>query len=105
MSEVDKNINEQNSKIKTNYTQDFKDQIICVYKSGIYNTIKDCANAYNISPKTLSNWWNAYNKNIVPNSISEQQLELAKLKKELTRAKMENEILKKAAIYFANQAQ
>lgn len=28
MSEVAKNINEENSKIKSNYTQDFKDQII-----------------------------------------------------------------------------
>lgn len=55
MSKIDTNIDEINSRPKTNYTQDFKDQIIAVYKSGIYNTIKECSSAYNISPKTLSN--------------------------------------------------
>jgi transposase len=104
MSEINNEINVTNSQSKTNYSQDFKDQIIGVYKSGVYETIKDCAAAYGISSKTLSGWLIKYNKKISPVAISEQQAELAKLKKELSRAKMENEILKKAAIYFANQA-
>jgi transposase-like protein len=61
--------------------------------------------AYNISCKTLHTWLYNYNKTITPTALTQQQEELSKLKKELSRAKMENEILKKAAIYFANQAQ
>jgi transposase len=86
------------------YSKDFKDQVIAVYKSGVYETIKDCAAAYNISNKTLSGWLCAYNRKAAPSAISDQQAEFDGLKKELARAKMENEILKKAAIYFANQA-
>jgi hypothetical protein len=37
-------------------------------------------------------------------AIAEQQAEMSQFKKELARTKMENEILKKYAIYFANQA-
>jgi transposase len=92
------------SKIHRSYTKEFKDQVVGVYKSGVYETVKDCAVAYGISPKTLSGWLNNYYKKSTPSALSDQQAELEKLKKELARAKMENEILKKAAIYFANQA-
>ena len=86
------------------YPKDFKDQIIGIYKSGVYETIKDCAAAYNISNKTLSGWLCTYNKKTSPSAISDQEIENARLKKELANAKMENEILKKATIYFASQA-
>lgn len=87
------------------YSQDFINQVVGVYKSGVYESIKDCANAYNVSVKSLYRWLKAVDVKSSPKAISEQQAELARLKKELARAKMENEILKKAAIYFANQAQ
>ena len=87
------------------YPQDFINQVVGVYKSGVYESIKDCANAYNISVKSLYRWLKTSEVKCSPKAISEQHAELTKLKKELARAKMENEILKKAAIYFANQAQ
>jgi len=87
------------------YPQDFINQVVGVYKSGVYESIKDCANAYNISVKSLYRWLKTSEVKCSPKAISEQQAELTRLKKELARAKMENEILKKAAIYFANQAQ
>lgn len=87
------------------YPQDFINQVVGVYKSGVYESIKDCANAYNISVKSLYRWLKTSEGRCSPKAISEQQAELTRLKKELARAKMENEILKKAAIYFANQGQ
>ena len=65
---------------------------------------QNSAEAYEVNENTLHGWLAKYNKRSEPAVISEQLAELAQLKKELARAKMENEILKKAAIYFANQA-
>ena len=87
------------------YPQEFKDQVVGVYKSGVYDSVDACAAAYDISGKTLYNWLYKYNQSTSPKAVSEQQAELSRIKKELAKAKMENEILKKAAIYFANQAQ
>ncbi len=100
--------NVNNSKANTNkvkFTQEFKNQVIGVYKSGVYESVPACAAAYEISSKTLYGWLAKHTQNSTPSAVSEQQAEIAALKKELSRAKMENEILKKAAIYFANQAQ
>lgn len=94
-----------NTNGKKSYPSEFKDQIVAVYKSGIYPSVAKCAEAYRVNENTLYGWFAKYNKRTEPAVISGQQTELAQLKKELARAKMENEILKKAAIYFANQAQ
>lgn len=97
--------NTVNKRDYKSYPQDFKNQVVGVYKSGVYESIEDCAKAYGISNKTLYRWLKSLETKSTPKAISEQHVEMAKLKKELARAKMENEILKKAAIYFANQAQ
>ena len=90
---------------KKEFTLEFKNQVMGVFKSGVYDSVPACAAAYGISSKTLYGWLRKHNNNSTPTAISQQQAEIASLKKELARAKMENEILKKAAIYFANQAQ
>lgn len=41
----------------------------------------------------------------MPEAILAAQTQITELKKKLAKAEMENNILKKAAIYFANQAQ
>jgi transposase len=87
------------------YPPDFINQVVGVYKSGVYESVTDCAKAYGISNKSLYRWLKDVDRKSTPKAISEQQAEMSRLKKELARAKMENEILKKAAIYFANQAQ
>ncbi len=92
------------SKSKKAYPIDYKNQVIAVYKSGLYDSIDSCAIAYGISNKTLYRWLELHDKKTTPAAVSEQQSEMAILKRELARAKMELEILKKAAIYFANQA-
>ena len=87
------------------YSPDFINQVVGVYKSGVYESVTDCAKAYGVSNKSLYRWLKDMDAKSTPKAISEQQAEMSRLKKELARAKMENEILKRAAIYFANQAQ
>lgn len=87
------------------YSQDFINQVVGVYKSGVYESVIDCAKAYGISNKSLYRWLKDMDSKSTPEAISEHQAEMTRLKKELAKAKMELEILKKAAIYFANQAQ
>lgn len=89
---------------KKSFPPEFRNQVIGVCKSGVYASIPACAEAYGLSSKTLYRWLGEHHKSIAPSALSEQQAENANLKKELARARMENEILKKAAIYFANQA-
>lgn len=87
---------------KPSYTDEFKAKVLEVYQSGSYANASDCAKAYKINVNTFYQWINR-SGNKSPNS--ETSAELAKLRKELNQLKMENQILKKATIYFANQAQ
>jgi len=74
------------------YDKDFIHQVLGVYKSGVYASVVECAKAYCISEKTLHGWLCKYDKARTPDAVSEQQAEIARLKKELSRVKMENEI-------------
>jgi len=64
----------------------------------------------NLAPSTIGNWVKAYQegklgeigKNYRP--LTEVEIELARVKKENSTLKMENEILKKAAAYFARES-
>ena len=86
------------------YEPEFIQQVVGVYHSGVYATIEECALAYGVHKKTLSGWLERHRKNSAPDSVLQQQAEILRLKKELSQAKMELEILKKASIYFASQA-
>lgn len=90
------------NKTKNQYTEEFRNQILEVYNSGVYPSAAECAKAYGIKEPTLYQW---ISRSKLPQSEkSEQEKEIQRLNKELSRAKQELEILKKAAIYFANQA-
>jgi transposase len=57
-----------------------------------------------ISPKTLHNWVKADpagRLNGAGKQTSAEQMEIARLRAELSRVKMERDILEKAAAYFA----
>ena len=82
-----------NKLAKKSYNEEFKAQVIEVYNSGIYATVEECAKGYNVPTNTLHTWLHKSKQS--PESLSTNS-ELARLKKELARAKMENEILKKA---------
>ena len=86
-------------------SEDFKTQVIGVYKSGVYPTVAECAKAYQISSNTLHGWLARdkakYNPVVI--ATSAEHAELVQLRKDYAKSQMENDILKKAAIYFANQ--
>ena len=83
------------------YTEDYKEMISDLYKSGM--TISEISSEYGIAKSTINGWVKA-NKEI---KISEDEVitlkEVAKLKKEMARIKEENEILKKAMAIFATR--
>lgn len=93
-----------NNKVGHMYTKEFRAQMVGVYKSGVYNSIKECAKAYGVLDRTLQYWVKKDKDLNNPAIIKDQTSELARLRKENATIKMENDILKKAAIYFANQA-
>ena len=101
---MSKSKNEINSGVKRTrktYDEDFKRQVLEVWRSGAYATVAECAKSYDINENTLNNWRNR--DNMDPAEV-ETNSEMQRLKKELAKAKMELEILKKAAIYFATHA-
>ena len=93
------------------YTEDFKQMIIEVYKTG--KPVKEICEEYGVSHSTVNNW----TKSIQPKKISKKPIvstkkskekanlemnrENKQLKKEIERIKMENEILKKAIAIFS----
>ena len=58
--------------------------------------------------QTLSNWVRLVDKGALQGAgeraVSAQQMELARLRAELARVKMERDILKKATAYFARES-
>jgi transposase len=95
------NVNEVGLNQKTKYDADFKAQVIEVWRSGAYQTIVECAKSYSIPENTLYTWLHQANKDPI---VVNANVEIASLKKQLSKIKMELDILKKAAVYFANHA-
>lgn len=82
------------------YTKEFKEQLVEIYNSGIYESAAECARNYQVRERLLYQWISANKKQSKP---GDQSFELAKLKKENPQLKMELELLKKATVYFAKQ--
>ena len=63
-----------------------------------------------LAPSTIGNWVKAYQEGKLGEigksyrPLTEVEMELARVKKENSTLKMENEILKKAAAYFARES-
>ena len=97
---------------RTNYTSEFKREAVKLAQSS-EQPISQIALELGIKESTLYNWVSKAMKDKKPvNSNPEQkskhryqelELENKQLKKELKRAEMERDILKKAAAYFASQ--
>jgi transposase len=73
-------------------------------------SLPEAARRLSLAPSTLGNWVKAYKagrlgelgKTYRP--LTEVEMELARAKKELAEVKMERDILKKAAAYFAKES-
>lgn len=95
-------------KQRTSYTPEFKEEAVkLVLSQGL--TIEQAAARVSIPKASLANW--VANAKRGPagaapgsRSVAELEAENAKLRKELADARMERDIVKKAAAYFARES-
>jgi len=91
---------------RRNYTDEFKSQAVELAES-VGRT--EAARQLEMSVKTLDNWVDAVRRGEPLSSpkrkpIAQEDSELARLRAEITELKMEREILKKAAVFFAKES-
>ncbi len=91
------------------YTKEFREEAVkMVLDGGI--SLPEAARRLSLPPSTLGNWVKAHKagklkdigKNYRP--LTELEMELARVKKELAETRMERDLLKKAAAYFAKES-
>lgn len=94
---------------KAVYTKEFRDQAVkMVLADGL--TASEAARRLSISMKTLANWirlarsgkLSQVGQNQAP--LTEVEIELSRMKRELAEVKMERDLLKKFAAYFAKES-
>ena len=92
---------------RARYSQELKQQAVNLsVEEGL--GLSETARRLSIPVKTLTNWVRHYRQGkqefTAKPGISEQDAELARLKKENALLRMERDILKKAAAYFAKES-
>ncbi len=90
------------------YSEDFKRDAVRLVTDEQY-TFQAAAGAVGVSQKSLYDWHKKFAPPPVPcgedATVDELQAENKRLRKELKRAELEREILKKATAYFAKESQ
>jgi transposase len=88
---------------RQSYTLEFKELAINRVKDG--QSVSSVAKELGMNEQTLRNWSGAAARGALTGSatkiVSADQMELSRLRAENVRLKRENEIIKKAAAYFA----
>ena len=91
------------------YTREFRQEAVrLVVEEG--TACRKAALQLSLAPSTLSYWVKAYKAGRLreigksQKPLTELEMELARAKKELVEVKMERDILKKAAAYFARES-
>lgn len=91
---------------KQSYTDEFKEAAVKLVEGG--QRPAEVARQLGISEQTLTNWRKAAKVGKLVKRggkpITPEQMELSRLRAENQRLKMEMEILKKAAAYFARES-
>ena len=93
------------SAVRGQYTLEFKQEAV---RLGGGEGVSSVAKTLGISGQTLHNWMKAEAagqlRDVAGKAVSAEQMEIARLKAELARTRMERDILKKAAAYFARES-
>lgn len=85
------------------YTKEFKQEAAKLVIEGGYTQTEACKNL-GVANKNLSRWVaQAKGSNAQQQTKTPENIELSRLKKENQQLKLEREILKKAAAFFANE--
>ena len=91
------------------YTKEFREEAVKLVTEEKLSWM-EAARRLSLSPGTLGNWVKAYKAGKLGDigktyrPLTEIEMELARTKKELAEVKMERDILKKAAAYFARES-
>jgi len=91
------------------YTKEFREEAVKLVTEGKLS-LPEAGRRLSLAPSTIGNWVKAYRagklgeigKTYRP--LTEIEMELTRMKKELVEVKMERDILKKAAAYFARES-
>ena len=91
------------------YTKEFREEAVKLVTEEKLS-LPEAARRLSLAPSTLSYWVKAYKAGKLgeigktQRPLTEMEMELARTKKELVEVKMERDILKKAAAYFAKES-
>jgi transposase-like protein len=91
------------------YTKEFREEAVKMVNEEKLS-IPESARRLSLPPSTLNNWLIKHKEGKLGDigksyrPLTEIEIELARVKKENATLKMENEILKKAAAYFARES-
>ena len=91
------------------YTKEFREEAVKLVTEE-KRSLPEAARRLSLPPSTLGNWVKAYREGRLGEvgktyrPLTEIEMELARAKKELAEVKMERDILKKAAAYFAKES-
>ena len=98
--------NRKDGQARGKYTLEFKLEAVRVVKGG--QAMPVTAKILGVPVQTLGNWVRLAEKGQLKGAgdkpVSPEQMELARLRAELARVKMERDILKKATAYFARES-
>ena len=92
---------------RSRYTLEFKQEAVRLVEGG--QSIAAAARTLGVVDQTLFNWVKAHREGKLTgvdskSKVSAEQMEIARLRAELARVKMERDILGKATAYFAKAA-
>jgi transposase len=91
--------------VRASYTLEYKLEAVRLVQGGQACAVT--AKILGIPKQTLDNWIKLAEKGkltgVVTKPVTAEQMELARLRAELARVKMERDILKKATAYFARE--
>jgi len=91
------------------YTKEFREEVVRIVLEE-KQSCREVGRRLSLAPSTIINWVKAYEEGRLgeigkaQKPLTEVEMELAWTKKELVEAKMERDILKKAAAYFARES-
>lgn len=91
------------------YTKEFREEVVKKVTDGGFSVVEIC-NRLSLPKSTLENWIRAAKKGKLgavgsgQRPLTDIERELANVKRALSVAKMERDILKKAAAYFAKES-
>ena len=91
------------------YTKEFREEAVKMVKDGGMS-LPEAARWLSLPPSTLGNWVKAHKAGKLGDigktrkPLTDMEMELARVKKELVETRMERDLLKKAAAYFAKES-